>query len=89
MHFSWSWNFDNDGISDSEEKDPAYEYITPGNYIVNLTVSNTNGTASKTRDIVALEAKSLPVTEFVAHYYKRLCFSTSKETQVTASGSGT
>lgn len=66
MHFSWSWDFDNDGISDSEEKDPSYEYTTLGNYIVNLTVSNTNGTASKTRDIVALEAKSLPVTKFVA-----------------------
>ncbi|KKG12444.1 hypothetical protein EO98_03250 [Methanosarcina sp. 2.H.T.1A.6] len=62
--FSWSWDFDNDGISDSTEKDPVYEYITPGVYTVSLTVSNANGTASKTQEIIAQEAKTLPLTDF-------------------------
>ncbi|AKB81093.1 cell surface protein [Methanosarcina barkeri 3] len=60
----WNWDFDNDGISDAAEKDPVYEYKAPGNYIVNLTVSNVNGKASKTQEITAQEAKSLPVANF-------------------------
>ncbi len=61
---TWNWDFDNDWISDSTEKDPAYEYIIPGNYTVNLTVSNANGKASKTQKIIVHEAEFLPVANF-------------------------
>ncbi|AKB51143.1 cell surface protein [Methanosarcina barkeri str. Wiesmoor] len=60
----WNWDFDNDGKSDSTEKDPVYEYKAPGNYTVNLTVSNAKGTASKAQKIIAQDAKSLPVADF-------------------------
>lgn len=63
----WNWDFDNDGRSDSTEKDPVYEYKAPGNYIVNLTVSNANGTASKVQEIIAQEAESFPVADFSAN----------------------
>jgi beta propeller repeat protein/parallel beta-helix repeat protein len=63
----WNWDFDNDGISDSTEKDPVYEYRAPGSYTVNLTVSNANGAASKTQEIIAQEAEVLPVADFSAN----------------------
>jgi PKD repeat protein len=44
---SWSWDFDNNGQSESSDKNPAYVYVIPGTYVVNLTVSNGNGTDSK------------------------------------------
>ena len=44
---SWSWDFDNNGIVDSTDKNPVHTYDAPGTYIVNLTASNENGTDSK------------------------------------------
>ena len=63
----WSWDFDNDRIPDSTEKDPVYEYKAPGNYTVNLTVSNANGTASKTQKIIAQKAEAHPLADFSAN----------------------
>ncbi|AAM07631.1 PKD domain-containing protein [Methanosarcina acetivorans] len=40
---SWAWDFDSDGVVDSTEQSPTYTYISPGNYTVTLTVSNTGG----------------------------------------------
>jgi beta propeller repeat protein len=42
-----SWDFNNDGIPESTEKNPVYVYTDPGNYTVNLTVSDANTTDSK------------------------------------------
>lgn len=42
-----SWDFENDGIIDTSEKNPVNVYTIPGLYTVNLTASNENGTASK------------------------------------------
>ena len=33
-------------IADSEDRNPVYEFTIPGNYTVNLTASNENGTDS-------------------------------------------
>ena len=52
---SWSWDFDNNGQSESSDKNPAYMYIIPGTYVANLTVSNGNGTASKLATINVTE----------------------------------
>ncbi|MFA6363811.1 PKD domain-containing protein [Methanoregula sp.] len=39
----WAWDFNNDGIIDSTEQDPSCIYKLPGNYTVNLTVTNAYG----------------------------------------------
>jgi chitosanase len=49
----WNWSF-GDG-STSTEQNPTHSYSTAGNYTVNLTVSNENGTDSKTLNIAVLE----------------------------------
>ncbi len=45
----WAWDFNNDGVADSNEKNPTYSYTKPGTYTVRLTVSN--GTNSDTKII--------------------------------------
>jgi len=37
---SWEWDFDNDGIIDSEEQNPVWTYTEGGIYTVSLTVSD-------------------------------------------------
>lgn len=37
---SWKWDFDNDGIVDSEEQNPSYIYTIGGTYSVKLTVGD-------------------------------------------------
>ena len=36
----WSWDFDNDGIEDSNEQNPSFTFVTGGSYSVSLTVTN-------------------------------------------------
>ncbi|MCK5261267.1 MAG: PQQ-binding-like beta-propeller repeat protein [Thermoplasmatales archaeon] len=43
---SWNWDFENDGIIDSEEQNPVWIYTEDGIYTVSLTVSD--GTISDT-----------------------------------------
>jgi parallel beta-helix repeat protein len=52
---SWSWDFDNNGHSESSDKNPVYTYTIPGTYTVNMTVSNANGTASKLAAIIVTD----------------------------------
>ena len=40
---AWAWDFENDGVVDSTEQNPAYTYATEGTYTVNLTVTNAAG----------------------------------------------
>lgn len=37
---SWQWDFDNDGIVDSEDQNPAYTYTETGTYSVKLTIGD-------------------------------------------------
>ncbi len=39
----WEWDFDSDGIIDSNEQNPSYQYLSKGYYDVSLTVTNENG----------------------------------------------
>jgi PGF-pre-PGF domain-containing protein len=70
---SRSWDFDNDGIKDSQDSNPVHLYELTGNYTVNLTVSNGNGTNSKLATISVLgggngnETQGLPVVELNAN----------------------
>ncbi len=43
---SWSWDFDNDGFTDSTVQNPVHTYPIPGNYSVNFTVTNSGGSNS-------------------------------------------
>ncbi|MCO5382660.1 PKD domain-containing protein [Methanosarcina sp. Z-7115] len=61
---SWYWNF-GDG-NNSTEQNPMYTYYTVGEYTVNLTASNANGTDSKLATITVLEHPVLPVAIFSA-----------------------
>jgi PKD repeat protein len=40
---SWSWDFQNDGITDSTEQSPKFTYTAAGTYTVKLTATNANG----------------------------------------------
>ena len=52
---TWSWDFNNDGTTESSEVNPAYTYISPGTYTVKLTVSNAKGNISKIAQIKVLK----------------------------------
>jgi PKD repeat protein len=43
---AWSWDFNNDGVIDSTDKNPRYTFTAAGIYPVNLTVTGTYGTSS-------------------------------------------
>jgi len=49
------WDFNSDGKIDSIDQSPVYEYTTPGTYTAKLSVSNANGTDSKTATITVTE----------------------------------
>ncbi|WP_226990690.1 PKD domain-containing protein [Methanosarcina acetivorans] len=57
---SWAWDFDSDGNVDSTEQNPVHTYTAAGNYTVNLTVTNAEGSDSevKTEYITVEEASS-------------------------------
>lgn len=54
-----SWDFNNDGVPESTEKNPVYVYTNPGNFLVNLTVSNTNTTDSKLSTVLVFAEQLL------------------------------
>ena len=37
---SWSWDFNGDGVEDSDEQNPEWCFIHPGDYSVKLTIGN-------------------------------------------------
>lgn len=53
---SWSWDFENDGIVDSTERNPTFTYATPGTYSVRLVARNSRseGSALRTNLILAV-----------------------------------
>ncbi len=58
------WDFENDGVIDSNLQDPVHLYSIPGIYTVNLTAINQNGTDSKLATITVLEQTLPPVANF-------------------------
>ncbi|AKB56537.1 cell surface protein (plasmid) [Methanosarcina barkeri 227] len=65
---SVSWDFENDGVTDTNKSNPVHEFTTAGTYTVNLTASNANGTNSKLGTITVTEKPEsvLPVANFTA-----------------------
>ncbi|AKB83101.1 cell surface protein [Methanosarcina barkeri 3] len=66
---SVSWDFNSDGVSDSVDRNPVYEFTTVGTFTVNLTATNENGTSSKLATIKVTEKSVpvLPVANFTAN----------------------
>ncbi len=58
------WDINNDGTIDNTSESFVYVYQTPGNYTAKLTVSNENGTVSKTQEILVNKVTILPVADF-------------------------
>jgi PKD repeat protein len=60
---SWKWDFDHDGVIDSQVQNPSWTYTTPGNYTVSLTISNgqLTDTETKTHFITVLPAPEFMV----------------------------
>ncbi|AKB77891.1 Cell surface protein [Methanosarcina horonobensis HB-1 = JCM 15518] len=63
----WKWDFDNNGVVDSIIQNPVNVYTVPGNYTVNLTVNNENGTNSKFGNITVSAGSVLPVANFTTN----------------------
>jgi YVTN family beta-propeller protein len=78
----WNWDF-GDGFN-STEQNPMHNYSAAGNYIVNLTVSNVNGTDSKLATIDVQKSTPLITWSKPAD----IIYGTSlNSTQLNASGS--
>ncbi|MGB4234549.1 MAG: PKD domain-containing protein [Methanoregulaceae archaeon] len=58
----WAWDF-GDGLT-SDERNPVHTYTVAGDYTVELTVTNTGGSASKTMVIHAMVPE--PIADFIA-----------------------
>ncbi len=43
---SWAWDFDHDGVVDSDEQNPQFTYDEPGTYSVKLVVNNDTESSS-------------------------------------------
>ncbi|WP_394698775.1 PKD domain-containing protein [uncultured Methanoregula sp.] len=63
----WAWDFDNNGIIDSTDKDPVCVYNKPGNYTVNLTVTNNFGARTISRKDAIIADSLGPVVLFTAN----------------------
>jgi PKD repeat protein len=60
---SWFWDFDNDGAVDNTEQNPSYTYEKAGNYTVNLTVSNADGSDSEVKtEYIVVSTQETPDT---------------------------
>ena len=68
---SYAWDFNNDRAIDSTAKNPAFTFVTDGDYTVNLTVTNADGkdTDIKTNYIRVTTPviTSVPVAQFTAN----------------------
>jgi PKD repeat protein len=82
---SWSWDFDGDGIEDSNEKDPVFTFYCyeGNNYTVSLTISNGSKTETLTKESFI---KVLPSSEQNLALYKNASASSVRnETNTPAS----
>ena len=59
-----NWDFENDGIVDSTDKNPIRPYTVPGKYTVKLIAFNANGITSKLATITVLDKPIIPAANF-------------------------
>lgn len=68
----WSWDFDNDGLEDSNEQNPTYIYETGGSYSVALTVTNQTGNSFTLLKEEYINVGTVDMQEFSDNYFS--CF---------------
>jgi len=57
----WSWDFNNDGVIDSTEKNPTYTYASAGRYAVKLVVTNAAGSDMEVKsDFITVKGSTTP-----------------------------
>jgi len=57
---SWSWDFGDEGVS--SDQNPVHTYTEPGEYVVSLTVTNTNGCTSSAAEDIIIHPKDAQIT---------------------------
>jgi PKD repeat protein len=61
---AWEWDFDDDGVVDSTEKNPRHTYTVPGQYSVSLEVTGPGGSDTETKAaLIELAATPTPTPE--------------------------
>ena len=63
---AWSWDLDGDAVADSSDRHPTYEYDSPGEYDVTLTVTTSGGTDSETKEGYIVIACPTPDPTFIS-----------------------
>ncbi|MDY6944027.1 MAG: PKD domain-containing protein, partial [Pseudomonadota bacterium] len=62
---SWSWDFNDNGMEDSDEQNPTHIFTSAGTYTVSLTVTATGGSDTKTKaDYITVADQSTVVANF-------------------------
>ena len=64
---TWDWDFQDDGVIDSHDKNPVFTYSTPGNYSVRLMVGNAGGSDYLVREDYITVSYNAPVANFTAN----------------------
>jgi PKD repeat protein len=80
--YSWSWDFDNDGIEDSRDQNPTYTFSEPGTYTVKLEVFGPYGSDDEIKvDLINVNVTgadlNMEVGELIdlTHNWKQVGFS--------------
>ncbi|WP_339811924.1 PKD domain-containing protein [uncultured Imperialibacter sp.] len=68
---TYSWDFDGDGIEDSADPNPTFQYSSAGEYEVTLTVQNDGGCSNTARQTIGIYDISEP--DFSITYNGGLC----------------
>jgi PKD repeat protein len=63
---SWSWSFPGGTPSTSTAQNPVVTYNTAGTYAVTLTVTNANGSSTRTTPAVVTVSNAVPVANFIS-----------------------
>jgi PKD repeat protein len=61
---SVAWDFDDDGLPDSTDPNPAHKFSTPGPHDVTLTVTDQDGTTDSETQAVDVRDPSVPTAAF-------------------------
>jgi PKD repeat protein len=64
FNYSYSWDFNNDGIFDSNSANPIYNFPSPGTYPISLTVNDGTTTTTITKEIFIDPNFGIQVTIF-------------------------
>lgn len=70
---SWAWDFDHDGMIDSNQQNPLYTYLEPGTYSVALTVYDAGGLDTLVRDAY-ITVDPVSAEEVVEVTMKPVCY---------------